>query len=784
MPEKGFPMRKGNFLLVVFLVVAPSWGGEDDLTSLPPNRWVTLHQESPDGGKEFAQAVFVASAERLYLWGTGGKMRDRATFDRYELESFALSDRKWVEAFPVSKKDAWKDRKWPPFRLYGQMGTDGPRMKLVGSGTPNVVRFYRTDGIDRPSPIRTFHQACYDSKRNRILYFGGGKTLALDLVTNTWTDLQPVSTPVACDSLAWGSLCYDPVNDEALLFGGGEAFNLEGGARTWLYDCKKNAWYRLPVSGDEPLPRCTAPIVYDAATKSMVLFGGYDQAAALNETWVYRCAEKRWEKRTPNPSPPPMFDPAAAPLPGGKILACGSNALLGKRPQGSSWDAKETWIYDIAADTWQPLDVMQLPGRWLTAAASEKRGLAFLVSMGSAGRKTLALRYDPRQPVDKEAAKLAGAPPGTRRFKFPEQKESLEAAPKPDGPAQRRFLASLPANRFIDARPPGLVVSRTWSGATLDTDRSEVVYTGGGHSGYSGNDILVYSIAENRWRQDAPPRFPPYLESTNGAVYGFSYGARPWSQHTYLWYAYDPVSRKVIYCARPGIREGETVLLDADPARAFVYEKNKHGNWTWLFDAATGKLSRPSFGRPFDNPWDLCLTATPEGVFACHKGGLFRATVEGDQVRWRSLGGPIPPARGKNYSYEWMPIVHDAKRARLLHLMGNDTQVEVHERGLDAPAWKPVATTGKVAIGRELMLLPKSDHLLLLARNRLFVLNLASSAWRELDVAMPKGVYGTEAAMVYDPRHDVAVLLLPERFSGPLRAFLFRFDPKTAAYRN
>jgi hypothetical protein len=31
--------------------------------------------------------------------------------------------------------------------------------------------------------------------------------------------------------------------------------------------------------------------------------------------------------------------------------------------------------------------------------------------------------------------------------------------------------------------------------------------------------------------------------------------------------------------------------------------------------------------------------------------------------------------------------------------------------------------------------------------------------------------------------HDIAVLLVPARFSGPLQTVLFRLDPKTARYR-
>lgn len=766
-----------------------------DWAKLPANEWTLLQQEAPVQGMPattFAQAVLAEDVGRIYLWGVGGKMRDRATFDRYELESFAIDagGQKWIEALPKGKEQLWAKSQFPPFHLHGIEGTDGPRIMLVGTGIPNVVRFLDKDGVQRPSPIHTFNQACYDSKRKRIVYHGGGKTFALDPATNTWTDLAPKATPTACDSLAWASLCYDPVNDEILLFGGGLAFNLEGGARTWLYDCGKNTWYRPKIEGAEPTPRCTTPIVYNPATQSMVLFGGYDQAAALNDTWVYRCKDRRWEQRSPNPSPPPMLSVASASLPGGQVVICGSNALAGTRTHDATWHPKETWIYDIAKNAWQPLGKMTLPARWMSATSSEKLGIAFLVSMDTTGRKTFAFRHDAKASRSNAAAiaKMTGAAPGTSKFKYDDQKDSLAAAPKADPEAQRQVLAKLPVNQFVDANPPGLLVSRTWSGATIDTDRSEVIYTGGGHSGYSGNDVAIYSIADNRWTLDAPPRFPPFLEGTNASVYGMSYGARPWSQHTYLWYNYDPVSKKVIYCARPVIRDGETVLLDNDPSKAFVYDKKKHGHWTWTFDPKTKQLSLPSFGRPFDNPWELCLATTPKGVFAVTKTNLYRATVAGDRVSWEALPGPLPVAKGAKYNYEWMPVVYDAKRDRLIHLMGNeaatDRDFEVHTRGLNDAAWSPLKTTGSPIIGRELMALPKSDSLLLLARNRLFALDLATNAWRELDVAMPKGFYGTEAAMVYDLKHDVSVLLLPKSGgAGALQTFLFRYNPATARFK-
>ncbi|MBL8793917.1 MAG: hypothetical protein JNM56_08430 [Planctomycetia bacterium] len=115
--------------------------------------------------------------------------------------------------------------------------------------------------------------------------------------------------------------------------------------------------------------------------------------------------------------------------------------------------------------------------------------------------------------------------------------------------------------------------------------------------------------------------------------------------------------------------------------------------------------------------------------------------------------------------------------------MGGPDLIEVHTRGLADKEWKELKVAGSAVAGRELAYLPRCDSLLLLSRDRLFTLDLATNTWRELDVAMPKGVYGTEAAMVYDPKHDVGVLLLPSRFSGPLQTNLFRLDPKSAKYK-
>ena len=754
--------------------------------ALPPsNEWHLLNHEPKDGGKEFARAIYADTTRELILWGTGGNKPTRNVYERYELEVYGPGIDGWVAAFPQSKN--WTADNYPPFRIYGQTGPDGlkfhegPRLRTVsGNARFNRIQWWDFDGYGRPSPVLTFNQACWDSKRKRVLYHADGKMIALDPETRQWADLETPNYPDTCRALAWGMMAYDSGKDRVLLFGGGLATNPIGAAPTWFYDCEQNRWER-PKLETEPPSRCNGALIYDAKTASFVLFGGYDMAAALNDTWIFDCKSERWEKRTPKPAAPPMYEPAHAVLPGGKLFVCGNDARTIKMTHISQTSAtKESWVYDIDAGTWTPVHAgLELPGvRWMTADTKPGTSTVTLVSFGP-DRRTFSFEYDPEklQPVD-----LPGAPPDTVAWKYPEQKLSLEAAPPPDPEAHAEFLKDLPVNQFVDAKSPGLLISKTWSTATIDTDRSEVIYTGGGHSGYSGNDFARYSIAENRWTLDQPPRFPPYLERASGGCFGWSYGQLPFSQHTYLWYDYDPVSKCVLYLARPSLIDGIDVH---NRGETFTYDAKTHGFASWAYDSAGRKSHPPSFGRTFRNPWHLAVKGTPEGIFVATDGNLHRGAIDPEtgEVTWKQIDNNFPKPREQiqKYHYEFQPLLHDTRRNRLVQLKGVEDRVDVFVRPLtDEGAWEQLETAGTASIGREAVYLEDDDTILWLENRRLFTFDCAENRMGEIDVELPEGSYTHECAMVYDPKQDVCVALIPSRFTGPLQTLLFRFDRERA----
>lgn len=256
----------------------------------------------------------------------------------------------------------------------------------------------------------------------------------------------------------------------------------------------------------------------------------------------------------------------------------------------------------------------------------------------------------------------------------------------------------------------------------------------------------------------------------------------PFSQHTYRWYAYDPASKTVVYLARPSLFDGVEVQAGDDPADVFAYEAKAHGYASWVYDSAGRRWRRPTFGRPFANPWHLALVGTPGGVYAMCDGVLYhgRVSAAGGEVRWTKADADFPRPREEiRYHYEYQPLLHDTRRDRLVLLKGDASRVDVYARPL-APgaAWSQLQTTGTAAIGREAAYLERHDTVLWLGEKRLFALDCAANRLREVRLALPEGLYGHECALVYDPRHDVCVALIPRSFSGPMQTLLLRFDPR------
>jgi hypothetical protein len=189
----------------------------------------------------------------------------------------------------------------PPNVRYGVGYTFDPKARdlVTFAGFTNQGRFHDvwrfndqaetwTDVSPGTGPgERCLHAACYDPIRHRMIMYAGQNNFgalddlwALDLYTNTWTDLTPVVKP---SGRYFTSLVYDAANHRVTVFGGQTALGRVN--EVWVYDLWTNEWTQLSPSGTPPTVRYGSAGIYDGANDRMIVFGGFD-GSVRNDVWA------------------------------------------------------------------------------------------------------------------------------------------------------------------------------------------------------------------------------------------------------------------------------------------------------------------------------------------------------------------------------------------------------------------------------------------------------------------------------------------------------------------
>lgn len=187
--------------------------------------------------------------------------------------------------------------------------------------------------------------ATYDSRRNRVVVFSGATDPNNALTGKTWEwtgtlwveRTSPSTPPPRYES----AMAFDHGRGRAVLYGGNAASLIPiEMADTWEWD--GIAWYQIPVAG--PPARTHHALVYDAARKRIVMFGGISTGEPRNDTWEYD--GKTWTEIKPPTSPPARYEMLASydPKRGRVVIASG---LTGT----ASNSFADTWEYD--GTTWR-----------------------------------------------------------------------------------------------------------------------------------------------------------------------------------------------------------------------------------------------------------------------------------------------------------------------------------------------------------------------------------------------------------------------------------------------
>jgi hypothetical protein len=122
--------------------------------------------------------------------------------------------------------------------------------------------------------------------------------LASSAPAPTWTKQAPTASP----SARWGApMAYDAATGTIVLFGGKN--NSPGFlSDTWTWD--GSTWTKQAPAAHPP-GRFEAAMAYDAATGTIVLFGGLSGSGYHGDTWTWDGST--WTKQAPAAHPPPRY---------------------------------------------------------------------------------------------------------------------------------------------------------------------------------------------------------------------------------------------------------------------------------------------------------------------------------------------------------------------------------------------------------------------------------------------------------------------------------------------
>lgn len=696
----------------------------------------------------------------------------------YDVVAFDPAEGRWRSHLPPQREKDWSRRlplAWIP-RTYAGITTGSERTLMRG---PND----QAGGVARPDLNMVFDQVAYHPPSRSLIYFTGGLTAAYEVAARRWRDLAPAQSP---PPVLAGSLEYDPIHDELVLFGGGHVAErapdgrLAGYTGTWTYRPRDNQWRRLPALILPP-PRMNTRMVCDRRNQVLVLFGGDGQSRYLADTWLFDLARREWRPSRATGGPEAraghvtVYDPET----GWVIIGGGYNRT----------DLTDMWAYDAAEDRWRRLPGQVPAGFYLSAdIAPEKRLILLVTATRKPGdRMSCNILYPVRTTYGYQ---IEGRPAGAGEV-LGQQPAGKRRPPEAaaTSPPQRVVFP----NQWVQLAGAGQ--ARTWGSATLDAARGQILYWGGGHCGYEGNDVDVYDIETQSWRPGPSAEFPQRAWERGARLAGVTFDGAPWTEHGRKIYAHDPVSRKMIL-VRPvrlttgyepeALREAGARAAPAPDAIA-TPPSSYTRYYTWSWDPETSRWE-PLGGAPAGLD---TLVTTRHGVMGVNVEWPSRLNDAGYHLPWSSL----QPARdtaaylfdagrrewkrldqpqpSPQNLYEMTALAWDSRRDQLILHGGGARRDELWTFDLTTKRWRhmqpqgpwPVATREGVYVASEDVFLiygPAPEDRTLPA---LWAYKPGENRWRRVDMAPMTGIEperraNQNRAMVYDAERDLVLLVL------------------------
>lgn len=508
-----------------------------------------------------------------------------------------------------------------------------------------------------------------------------------------------------------------------------------------------------------PLPRYYGRLVTDTRNGLLVLFGGHGGDRLLADTWVFDSARNQWRQSAARGHPPPTAMPAMSfdPSHGVTLLDSG-------------------WIYDAARDEWRRLPLASPKDLFLPWRALEYDPVGGVHVALTTGDNLFGAH-----PVRVAQLKLdigASRPADNRgpRWTWLDDKYSRSWAALPKNQAEYRakvaahkaLLAKLPVNVWTRIGTEYSAQDRSYGSFALDPVRSQLIFWGGGHSAYMGNEVSQYDIKGNLWLESWSPDMPPWpFGNPDGDGWNPPFYHQLGSAHGYHRYAYSAELDKLLFGA------GDRLLVyDPDRMRWIDPPVRKSG------EGALGGVVDMSGGAGFHTLSARHWYGGPFGVWQLDASARAISRIRLSDTPFSTND------RSK--------AVFDPKRKRILFYGARDEQGKLPANQffsfeIEQQRWirhtvtvEPPATEAPVSMAWGVAFSPKDNMLMILPGGRkqdTWLLDIGSDRLRKFGPGPVTRNEGTNG-LVYSAALDLFLTLEVGSYgTGPVTPHVMRFRP-------
>lgn len=441
-----------------------------------------------------------------------------------------------------------------------------------------------------------------------------------------------------------------------------------------------------------PAERKSAGISYNEKHKKILYFGGDHGNFLFNDTWLYDCQTKTWSRLFLKTSP-------KASMTSGRFMhniKGDYSILLGGVKYSKNFtyygrktsSIKDVWKFDFSKNSW----VKILGGKGLKYSSIplclNTKNELFGTTVSGKFRKIKVSAWKGMLDINQNIPIVKPVGPDSRMYysaiKEYDPQWYIEDA-KPQKEKLASWLSALPKNTWIDVpKASKRCPQRDWGTGVFDPVRDQFYHWTGGHMADCSDIVSTYHVGTNSWSI-------PYVASYGGK--GISFEGRPdCRNHTYLTYAYDEISKKIIMSATGGM---------------------------FIYDPDTRQFEKPIKSSHYHWPYYTKLKSTPYGVlgWVSQRKRLF-ALFNAKKKVWERLpirkGSPFPRAsHGDEAALEY-----DSKRDCMWFFTANGYRKftgDVFKYDFKAKTMVSVPVKNKKSVGvkfrtlRETVYAPKQD---------------------------------------------------------------------------